>query len=233
MHFPKKDVIEGLKGPCKNKLQTQPSSFVSLSLSFADDVHPEGSPGSCWGWTLALDHSLVLKYLVLGIPFPPVMQESLLNFYLPGFKYHLVGSLLLGFTRKFILLANEASWNKYEVSTTYPVVYSSSCACADRIPSGFMPEPTMNKKRIISVCVDESSLDKALLESFFLKYMYILLKYSWLTMFQVHSKVIQLHKYIYIIFEIIFHPRLLQGIDSGYVCYMVNLYCLLHIYFLN
>ena len=44
--------------------------------------------------------------------------------------------------------------------------YSSSCACADRIPSGFMPEPTMNKKRIISVCVDESSLDKALLESF-------------------------------------------------------------------
>ena len=89
MHFPKKDVIEGIKGPCKNKLQTQPSSFVSLSLSFADDVHPEGSPGSCWGWTLALDHSLVLKYLVLGIPFPPVMQESLLNFYLPGFKVSL------------------------------------------------------------------------------------------------------------------------------------------------
>lgn len=74
--------------------------------------------------------------------------------------------LLLGFTRKFILLANEVSWNKYEVSIPYPVVYSSSCACADRIPSGFMPEPTMNKKRIISVCVDESSLDKALLESF-------------------------------------------------------------------
>ena len=30
-------------------------------------------------------------------------------------------------------------------------------------------------------------------------------------MFQVHSKVIQLYKYIYIIFEIIFHHRLLQG----------------------
>ena len=40
-----------------------------------------------------------------------------------------------------------------------------------------------------------------------------LLKYSWLTMFQVHSKVIQLHLYTYIIFQIIFHYRLLQGID--------------------
>ena len=34
------------------------------------------------------------------------------------------------------------------------------------------------------------------------------LKYSWLTMFQVHSKVIQLYIYTYIIFEIIFHYRL-------------------------
>ena len=37
----------------------------------------------------------------------------------------------------------------------------------------------------------------------------ILLKYVWLTMFRVHSKVIQLYKYTYIIFEIIFHHRLL------------------------
>ena len=32
-------------------------------------------------------------------------------------------------------------------------------------------------------------------------------------MFQVHSKVIQLYKYTYIIFEIIFHHILLQDID--------------------
>ena len=39
---------------------------------------------------------------------------------------------------------------------------------------------------------------------------YILLAHSWLTMFQVkHSKVIQLYIYIYNIFEIIFHDRLL------------------------
>ena len=31
-------------------------------------------------------------------------------------------------------------------------------------------------------------------------------------MFQVHSKVIHLYKYTYIIFEIIFHHKLLQGI---------------------
>ena len=32
-------------------------------------------------------------------------------------------------------------------------------------------------------------------------------------MFQVHSKVIQLYKYTYIIFEIIFHRRLLEDIE--------------------
>ena len=32
MHFPKKDVIKGIKGPCKNKLQTQPRA-LSPSLS--------------------------------------------------------------------------------------------------------------------------------------------------------------------------------------------------------
>ena len=38
---------------------------------------------------------------------------------------------------------------------------------------------------------------------------YILLKYSWRTAFQVHSNVIQLYLYTYIIFEIVFHYRLL------------------------
>ena len=46
-------------------------------------------------------------------------------------------------------------------------------------------------------------------------------------MFQVHSKVIQLLIYIHIIFQIIFHYRLLQDTD-----YTVNLCCLFHIYFL-
>ena len=50
-------------------------------------------------------------------------------------------------------------------------------------------------------------------------------------MLQVHSEVIQLYKYTYIIFEIIFHHRLLQDIDHGSLNYTVNLCCLLHIYF--
>ena len=51
-------------------------------------------------------------------------------------------------------------------------------------------------------------------------------------MLQVHNKVIQLYIYTYIIFEIIFHYRLLQDIDYSSLYYMVNLLCLLHIYFL-
>ena len=42
-------------------------------------------------------------------------------------------------------------------------------------------------------------------------------------MFQVHSKVIQLYIYTYIVFEIIFHYRLLQYIDYSCLCYRVNL----------
>ena len=61
---------------------------------------------------------------------------------------------------------------------------------------------------------------------------YILLEYSWLTMLQVNSKVIQLYKYTYLIFEIIFYHRLSQDIDYSFICYTVNLGCLLHIYFL-
>ena len=41
-------------------------------------------------------------------------------------------------------------------------------------------------------------------------------------MFQVH-KVIQLHLYTHIIFQIIFHYRLLQDIDYSSQCYMANL----------
>ena len=55
---------------------------------------------------------------------------------------------------------------------------------------------------------------------FFFLNICILLKYSWLIMFQVHSKVIQLYIYTYIIFEIIFHHRLLlQDIDYSSLCY--------------
>ena len=49
-------------------------------------------------------------------------------------------------------------------------------------------------------------------------------------MFQVHSKVIQLYIHTYIIFEIIFYYRLSQDIDYSFLCYTVNLHCLLHIY---
>ena len=33
-------------------------SLVSffLSLALTDAIHPEGTPGSCWGWTPALSH---------------------------------------------------------------------------------------------------------------------------------------------------------------------------------
>ena len=37
-------------------------------------------------------------------------------------------------------------------------------------------------------------------------------------MFQVQSKVIQLYIYMHIIFEIIFHYRLLQDIDYSSLC---------------
>ena len=45
-------------------------------------------------------------------------------------------------------------------------------------------------------------------------------------MFQVHSKVIQLYIYTYIILKITFHYRLLQEIDYSSLCYTVNLCCL-------
>jgi len=48
-------------------------------------------------------------------------------------------------------------------------------------------------------------------------------------MFQMPSKVIQLYKYPYINFEIIFHHRLLQDIDYGSLRATVNLCCLFHI----
>ena len=67
---------------------------------------------------------------------------------------------------------------------------------------------------------------------FFFFNIYILLKFSWLTVFQVHGKVIQLYKYAYFIFEIIFHPRLLQDVDYSSLYYTINLCWLLHIYFL-
>ena len=41
-------------------------------------------------------------------------------------------------------------------------------------------------------------------------------------MFQVHSKVIQLYKYTYVILEIIVRHRLLQDIDYSFPCYTVN-----------
>ena len=52
-------------------------------------------------------------------------------------------------------------------------------------------------------------------------------------MFQVHSKVIQLYIYTYIILENIFHCRLLQDIDYSSLCYTVKFCSLLQIYFFN
>ena len=62
-------------------------------------------------------------------------------------------------------------------------------------------------------------------DSYVYTYIYTLLKYSRLTMFRGHSKVIQLHRYTYIIFEVIFYHRLLQDIDYSSLCYTANLCC--------
>ena len=51
----------------KNKAEARPCcthpSLVSLSLSFSltNAVHPEGTPGSCWGWTPAPPPSFAFK----------------------------------------------------------------------------------------------------------------------------------------------------------------------------
>ena len=50
-------------------------------------------------------------------------------------------------------------------------------------------------------------------------------------MFQMHSKVIQLYIYPYIIFEIIFHYRLLQDKDYSSLCYIVNLLLVAYLFF--
>ena len=60
-----------------------------------------------------------------------------------------------------------------------------------------------------------------------------LLKYSWFTMFQVYSKVIQLYiynKYLYVPFQILFHYKLLQDIEYGSLCSTIALCCLSIIY---
>ena len=44
----------------------------------------------------------------------------------------------------------------------------------------------------------------------------------WLTLFQVHSKVVQLYKYAYIIFETIFHHKLLQDTDYSSLWFEVT-----------
>ena len=49
-------------------------------------------------------------------------------------------------------------------------------------------------------------------------------------MFQVHSKVIQLYRNMYIIFQILFRYRLLKGTDYSFLSYMVNLCSLLYVY---
>ena len=61
-----------------------------------------------------------------------------------------------------------------------------------------------------------------ILSLFFFLNIYILLKYSWLTMFQGHSKVIQLSINTYIIFEIIFYYRLLQDTDYSSLRYKIT-----------
>ena len=48
-------------------------------------------------------------------------------------------------------------------------------------------------------------------------------------MFQMHGKMIQLYKYVCIIFQIVSHYRLLQDIDYSSLCYTVNISCLLHV----
>ena len=79
-------------------------------------------------------------------------------------------------------------------------------------------QPDELELEFISVGQSSANYSQKARPNFFLN-ICILLKYSWLTMFQVHSKVIQLYKYTYIIFEILFHHKLLQDIEYSSVLY--------------
>ena len=89
--------------------------------------------------------------------------------------------------------------------------------------------PSLLRSLPIIVCHRDRCIIRAGSFFFFLN-IYILLKYSWLTMFQVHNKVIRLYIYTYNIFDIILHYRLLQDNDYSSLHNTVNLCHLLHIF---
>ena len=92
------------------------------------------------------------------------------------------------------LLVGYSLWGRKELDTTEQLHFTSSSKI---------------KSATVSTVADMlgfSNPQKVLLFSFqihmiFFLNIYILLKYSWLTVFQVHSKVIQLYIYTYIIFR--------------------------------
>ena len=93
-----------------------------------------------------------------------------------------------------------------------------------------MREQSVSAKISTNNCLPQRSLYYKGRFFFFFFNIYILLKYSWLTMFQVHNKVIRLYIYTYNIFDIILHYRLLQDNDYSSLHDTVNLCHLLHIF---
>ena len=56
------------------------------------------------------------------------------------------------------------------------------------------------------------------------------MEYSWFTVFQVYSEVIQLNIYIYILFQMLFHYRLSQDIEYCSVLYSMFLLFICYLY---
>lgn len=108
-------------------------------------------PTICW-----LQKSVLNESLTLGNGVFPFLASGILCLELPAAAVPHRGDLL------FWLMGPVVS--KYEVRSPCLRVWSSQSPLvhAVMIPSGLIPEPTRNEKRIFSVCVDESPLDKTL-----------------------------------------------------------------------
>ena len=69
---------------CQTLLHPPSGHSLSLSLSLANAVHPEGTPGSCRGWTPAVDH----LYVFLGVGWGMTIEGPLPDFNLVVYVFN-------------------------------------------------------------------------------------------------------------------------------------------------